>query len=482
MTQSPQPAPATTASTAGSPPETIDASCRWPLLALYYGAGWWLLISAIAYLVASMSFHAPGMFAERAWLSYGRVAPLADHLLIYGFCIPAGWAAVLWMLARLGKSPLAHGAAVMIGAKLWNVGLLIGSIGILTGGGSGFEKAEFPRYAAWPLLVGALLIGVSGFNTLRARAVREMHPVQWFGGLSVLWFPWIYLTAIMFLQVWPVRGMAQGAVHWWFLAQCQVVLLGLFGAGSLFYFMPALRKQPLASRQLALFALVTLIFCGGWTGVPLAAPVPAWMSTISQIMCVCLAMPVLAVILNLWQLRSGPIAPEGRFFRFGLRSLVLWTFLLVVLNGTGLWGRTAFTLVDPALNQLFLQGFSVMLSLGAAYIILPRVAGRTLPFPVLARTHFWLAAVGLLLVVLPFFVGGVKQGGGLVNAAVPFNDVAHGILMPIRMASMGQLLLILGHGLLVVNVVALMLRLLMAHVRSFDNAPVVLVKAVEGRA
>ena len=463
----------------GLSPGGIDASCRWPLLGLYYGAAFWLLVSAVTFLLASMSFHAPAMFADCAWFSYGRMAPLANDLLIYGFCIPAGWAAVLWMLARLGKTSLIHGSLVMIGTKVWNIGLLIGAIGILTGGGTGFEHLEFPLYAAWPLLAGAVLIGIAGFNTLRARSESEMHPVQWFAGLSVLWFPWIYLTAVMFLQVWPVRGMAQGAVHWWFLAQLQIVFLGLMGVAALFYFLPTLKQQPLASRQVALFALVTLILCGGWTGVPMTAPVPAWMSVLSQLMCVSLAMPVLAVILSLWPLRSGKTAAEGRFFRFGIRSFILWTLVVVLMNGTGLWERAAFTLVQPALSQLFLQGFSVMVSLGVAYYILPRIAAAALPFPRLARAHFWLASVGILLVVLPFLVGGFKQGGGLADPAVPFMDVATGTLMPIRVASLGQLLLILGHGLLLLNVVAIMVRILWAQLKSFNNAPVGLVNEVK---
>ena len=54
--------------------------------------------------------------------------------------------------------------------------------------------------------------------------------------------------------------------------------------------------------------------------------------------------------------------------------------------------------------------------------------------------------------------------------------------MPIRVASMGQLLLIVGHGLLLLNVVAIMARLLRIRLKSFDNAPVGMVEATEGGA
>lgn len=458
-----------------------DASCRWPLLGLYYGAAFWLVLSALAYLLASLSFHAPGLFADCAWLSYGRMAPVADNLLIYGFCIPAGWATMLWALARLGRTLLAQGALVMVATKIWNLGLLAGAIGILAGDASGFRLMEFPLYAAWMLLLSAILMGVSGLNTLRNRAERQLHPVQSFAGLSVLWFPWIYITAVALLQLWPVRGMAQGAVHWWFLAELQLVLLGLFGLASLFYFLPVFKRQPLGSRQLALFALYTLIFFGGWTGVPMSAPGPAWMAALSRIALIFLVLPVLAAILNVWPLQSAKGVVELRYFRFGFRAVLVWTALVVVTHATGLWRTTAFTLFQPGMFQLYVQGFSVMISLGAAYWILPRIAGISFRFPSLVKVHFALAVTGLLLVVIPLLVGGLLQGAALTDARVAFTDVALGSLMPIRVASMGQLLLILGHLLLGVNVVSMMMRLARAQLTQFNNEPIRLAGAMEGR-
>ncbi len=482
MSSSSQPVPTTAESEARVPAAMTDASCRWPLLGLYSGAAFWLALSALAYLLASMSFHAPGMFAECAGLSYGRMAPVADNLLVYGFCIPAGWAAMLWSLARLGRTELAQGAMVMVATKIWNLGVLVGGIGILAGDASGYRLLEFPLYAAWMLVLGAILVGISGLNTLLNRTERTLHPVQGIAGLSVLWFPWIYITAAALVQLWPVRGMAQGVVHWWFLAELQIVLLGLFGVASLFYFLPVFKQQPLGSRQLAWFALFTLIFVGGWMGVPMSAPVPAWMAALSRVASIFLVLPTLAVALNVLPLQSAKGVVEFRFVRFGFRVLLVWTALVLITNGSGLWRMTAFTLFQPGLFQLFAQGFSVMISLGAAYWILPRISGIPLRFPVLIKAHFALVVTGLLLWVIPFLVGGLQQGRGLTDARIAFADVALGALMPIRVASTGQMLLILGHLLLGINVAALMIRLARTRLKAFDNEPVRLAGATEGGA
>ena len=83
----------------------IDASCRVPLLALFSGAALWLLISAVATLIASMSFHKPDMFSDCMFMNYGRILPFAKAAFLYGFCLPAGYGLALWLAARLG--PLA---------------------------------------------------------------------------------------------------------------------------------------------------------------------------------------------------------------------------------------------------------------------------------------------------------------------------------------------------------------------------------------
>jgi cytochrome c oxidase cbb3-type subunit 1 len=444
-----------------------------------------LVLSALAALVASMSFHAPALFADSAWLSYGRMAPVANHLLLYGFCLPAGWAAALWILARLGQCPLAHTGLVNIGSRLWHLGVLVGIVGIWRGDSSGFEHFEFPLYAGWLLLVGSMLVGVAGWSTLRQRTVPELHPAQWFAGLGVLWFPWVYVTAMGLLQVWPVRGMAQGAVHWWALAQLHVVLLGLLGIATWFHLVPALQRQPLPSRHLALFALVTLIFCGGWTGVPLSAPAPAWMPALSRVLSLFLVLPLLAVLLNLRSQRSSGGAVRevaSGFLRLGLVAWGLWTVLVVLAHGTAMGERLAFTLAQLALFQLLVQGVAAMTLLGAAYYILPRITGAPLPFPVLARIQFWLVAAGVLLVVVPLLVGGFQQGARLADAKLPFVEVAAGTLMPIRMASLGQLLLVGGHLALGVNLLALVLGLMRAQLKAIVDQPGSLSSPAEGRA
>src|SRR5262245_18907442 len=107
---------------------------------------------------------------------------------------------------------------IAIGAKLWNLGVTVGLIGILMGDSTGFENLEMPRYAAVMLFLAFVLIGIYTALTLHFRTERPLQPPQWFLLVALLWFPWIYSTAHLLLTFYPVRGMTQAVVSWWFSA------------------------------------------------------------------------------------------------------------------------------------------------------------------------------------------------------------------------------------------------------------------------
>src|SRR5215475_9944299 len=120
----------------------VDASCRVPLLALFGGAALWLVLGLVLELIASLTFHKPDMFACCQYLTYGRVLPAANDLIVYGFCIPAALGVVLWIFARLSETELVLPMVPIAAANLWHLGVLVGLIGILSGDSTGFPWLE----------------------------------------------------------------------------------------------------------------------------------------------------------------------------------------------------------------------------------------------------------------------------------------------------------------------------------------------------
>src|SRR6185503_19436405 len=74
----------------------IDRSCRVPLVVLWGSAAVWLALGTLFSFLASLKFHAPGMFADLAALSYGRLYPAATNAYWFGFAVPAVLGLMLW--------------------------------------------------------------------------------------------------------------------------------------------------------------------------------------------------------------------------------------------------------------------------------------------------------------------------------------------------------------------------------------------------
>jgi len=444
-------------------PGAIEASCRLPLVVLFLGAAVWLLVGSMLGLIASIKFHTPAFLADLAWLTYGRVRPASVNSMLYGFCVPAGLGVALWMLARLGRAILTAPWLVVVGAVCWNLGVAAGLAGILAGASTGFENLEMPAYAASLVLLGYLMMAVWGALTFHQRRERQLYVSQWFLLAALFWFPWIHSTANLLLQVFPVRGMAQAVIAWWYSHNLTMLWFGLVGLAIVFHLLPKLTDRELRSRQLALLIFWMLILFGSWGGIPASAPVPAWLPVLSALAKLAGIITLTAVVVNLAPVLKGPWAnlpnqPSLRFISFGLGAFVLVGLTEVVTAFSFANRFTLFTWFTPAIGMLNSYGFFAMVIFGAVYYFAPQLVGLEFPSPRLVRAHFWIAASGLLLLVVPLAMGGIVQGYRLQHAVVPFADIARGTLPFLRVSTTGDLLLALGHLLFLVNLGGLVCR------------------------
>lgn len=451
-------------------PARIDASSRLPLFALFGGAAVWLALSSVFGLISSLTFHKPSMFADCALLTYGRAYPAWSHLLVYGFCVPAGLGVGLWLLARLGRVALVNGWLIAVGAKLWNLGVLVGLVAILNGQTSGFEWLEMPRYASVILFLAFLLIAICAFTNYSRRSEETLYPSQWFVLAALFWFPWILSTAVLLLQFFPVRGMAQAAIAWWYAGNLLNVWLTLMGLAATFYILPKATNRPLQSYHLALFVLWTVMLLGTWTGIPGSAALPAWMPTLSAVAAVTMLVPALAVlVIMLSTTRGAKVECRGGslcFTKLGVSAFVLSTVLFGLTACPQISRVTDYTWFAAGNNALRLYGFFAMTIFGAVYHILPRIVAPELVCQKRVRAHFWLSVIGTLLLALPLIAGGISQGLKLVNPSIAFLDVAKAGLMPFRMATLGETLLLVGNFLFLFNI----LFVIVSHYRALGKA------------
>lgn len=455
----------------------IDASCRVPLLALLGGAALWLVIGLALSLVASLSFHMSDAFGDCPWITYGRVQPAANDAIVFGFAIPAALGVILWIFARLSESELLLPLVPIVAANIWHLGVLIGVAAILIGDSTGFAWLEFPRGGSVLLFAAFLLMAISAVATFGARRERALQPPHWFLLAAIFWFPWIYSTANLFLVAWPVRGVTQAVIDWWFSNNLIFVWFALTGLGIAFYLLPKIAGRPLQGGYFALFAFWTFILFATWCGIPQGAPVPAWFPAASTFASVLLVIPLIAIALvfvknvsgGRVQCKGGPYC----YAKFGTVAFLL-SFLMVMSLGCPHFGRTmGFTWYVPAQTYLQIFGFFAIVVCGAIYELLPRVMGFELPFPKFVRFQHWLFMAGLALLVLPLAIGGILQGWHL-RSDMPFADIRQGTLTWLRISTSGLLLLLLGSLLFAANIFAMTIRWKLGLLKAFSaavNAP-----------
>jgi cytochrome c oxidase cbb3-type subunit 1 len=435
----------------------LEASLRVPLLAWLGGAALWLLLGLALGIAAMLSFHKPDMFADVSFLTYGRAQAAANDLVLYGFVIPSALVVMLWIFARLSQAPLALPLVSIVAANLWHLGVLVGTAGILIGESTGHPWLEYPRAAAVLLFAAFMLVAVSATATMGFRLNREMYPSHWFLFAALLWFAWAYSTANLFLASGhPPRGVVQAIIGWWFANNLLFVFLALLGVGIAFYFLPKIAGRPLASSGYVLFAFLTLVFFGTWAGIPQGAPVPAWLPAISAFAAMLSLIPIIAVAVITWRtLRGAKVPCMGGpfcFIKFGVVSFVVSGVLYISGFCPRYTGVLEFTWFNVGVTQWQLLGFAGMILTGAIYEILPRVMGRGVPFPKLAKLNFFLFLGGVLLFVVPLLIGGYLQGVKLNDPAVPFAESSAVALKFIRVSTTGQLFLLAGAACLLLNI------------------------------
>src|SRR6266478_5462608 len=164
----------------------IDASTRVPVLMFYASAMDWL--------------------SDVSFLTWGRLRPVHMNVMVYGWASMVAMGTAIWLMARLCRTTLRHPLIIVTGIWFWNIGVVIGVIGILMGYSTGYDWLEFPPYAALVLFVAYALIISWAVLMFRFRRGDQIYVTQWYLLGAFLWFPWLYAAAQAMLFVVPVQG------------------------------------------------------------------------------------------------------------------------------------------------------------------------------------------------------------------------------------------------------------------------------------
>lgn len=426
-----------------------DASSRGPVLFAFSCAIIWLLIGSTFGDVASFKLHLPDWLTGEGWLTFGRIRPAHLNAMIYGWASLAMMGVSLWIIPRLVHTELSRPRLAQLGIVLWNVGLIVGILGILAGRSDGLEWLEMERYVAAPwLVVGGGLVGLSLLATLARREVDHLYVSVWYIMAAYLWFPVIYIVGN-----WPTwTGVESAATNWFYAHNVLGLWLTAISLGAVYYFIPKVLGRPINSYHLSLLGFWALAFFYALVGMHhlIDGPVPEWMITTSIVASVLMLIPVLAVAVN------HHLTVLGRFgaLRYSptLRFVVIGAIAYTAVSLQGMFTAfrdvnriTHFTHWTIAHAHVGVYSFVTFVQFGSIYYILPRLVGHEWPSARLIRWHFWLVLTGIALYVIALTLVGVLQGLALVDPTVPFQRSVEVTLPGLVARSIAGLILTAGH-------------------------------------
>src|SRR5947207_2948714 len=430
----------------------IDASTRVPVLMFYASAMVWLLIGTLLAGFVSFKLHSPDWLSDVSYLTWGRLRPVHMNVMVYGWASMSAMGTAIWLMARLCRTTLRHPLLVVTGIWFWNIGVLVGVIGILMGYSTGYQWLEFPPSAAVVLFVAYALIISWAVLMFRFLLGDQIYITQWYLLAAFLWFPWLYAAAQAMLFVVPVQGVMQAAVGWWYANNLLFLWLGAIALGTAYYMIPKVIGRPVYSYHLATIGFWTYALFSSWTGMQrlVDGPFPAWMITASIAATILTIIPVATVGLNHHMTMQGyfPVmrySPTLRFTVFGAMSYTVFSVVGILISLRSTARYLHFTEASIAYSHMGLYAFFTMVMFGSMYYIVPRLVGREWRYASLIKLHFWSSAYGIGLMVLMLLVGGLAQGTSLHDPSLAFSESTQAILPYLRGRTVAALLLTVSH-------------------------------------
>src|SRR4051812_6697204 len=325
---SPTPASAAPSCAVRPPTALIDASTRWPVLLMAGASVKWLVIALAAGVLSFLKMHATGFLARIPPFTYGRLVAPQDAVFIYGFASQAAMAIALWLICRLGGAPLVGRATVVIAMLFWNLGVLVGALGILAGDLSPFTHFQFPHNAMPILFLSYCLYGICAFLTFAARRECTMYPSLWFVLAGLIFFPWVFASASMTLWTSNLRGAILPVIAAWAANNIVTVWLSSIALASIYYFIPKISGKALYSHGLAVFAFWLHILFGQATGMHANAAFPSWIVGLSELCTILMILPAMANAMNWYHTlgRAGKSSDDVAF------SFIWWAAALYVIG------------------------------------------------------------------------------------------------------------------------------------------------------
>ncbi len=386
------------------------------------GAGFLVLGGALA-LLALLSIR----FADLFPITYGRLEPMANLTLMFGFVVVSLVGGIYYVLPRLTGTRL--WSADLAGSGLLGISglVVLGLLVIGFGFGSGRQPLGLPWWFHIPMLLLLTLPLIITVGTINRREEKRSFVTLWFVMGGVVWLPLLYLA--YFVGDLPSLGAVAVEYSNVFLSAGFVTMF-VFTVGTGLFYYTVVRELDvsLASRQLALVGFWSLGFAAAWWGAAqlIFGPAPAWVAGVAAALGLAFPIGTLANAANVsltlegsWgDLSEKPGVTAGIY---GLYLAVAVATLAALAGFRSIASVTSLTAFWEAIEYAAIAGPGALLVAGVSFSALPRLIGREISSLKRARSFSRLTVIGSIGTLLFMSAAGILSGyswiGGSNTAA-----------------------------------------------------------------
>ena len=411
----------------------IDRSLRHPVMFFFTSGAAWLAVSLVLGIIASIKTHNPAFLGECSFIQYGRAFPAHINALVYGWGAQAAFGVMIWLMARLSRQPSKNAGTLLVAGHVWNLAIILGTGGILAGHGTGKHWMEFPTFV-WPVLLASYAaIAIWVMISFRVRRDNHTYISQWYILGACVWFPWIYLTANLYVNVFDVHPLMAAAINGWFRQAMVLLFFVPVGIASAYYITAKITARAVYNYSYAVGGFWALAVIAPWAGmhVVMGTPIPLFLQYTGAAATMLASVPLIFSGVHILKTISGHSeltadSPSLRFTVAGMFGLLALAVLGVILAHPAAIRYSQFSLAGYGYEILALYGFFSMCMFGAIYFIVPRVTRREWLSRRLIRTHFWFSVYGVCFVLLfCTLLGSFQQGAAQENFNQPWKQAVN---------------------------------------------------------
>ncbi|MEL6108988.1 MAG: cbb3-type cytochrome c oxidase subunit I, partial [Planctomycetota bacterium] len=394
--------------------------CRLFALATLF---WGVVAAAAGMFVLCLRLY-PTLFPGVHEVSYGRLQPLYPNLAIFGFAANAVFTLVYYSAQRLCRTAMWSSALSYLHFLSWQ-GIAFAMLWTL---GHGVRQPRELAESEWPidLSIAVVWIVFFAFNLLMTIASRREPRVYislWFYLASTVTVGFVHILGNVVTpgEGWTSTAMLSGVpdamVQSWYRQNFSGFLLVFPMLGAMYHFLPKISGQPIYSYRFAVIQFWALVLLYGWTALrPLHySPIPDLAGSLAVVSGLILWMPQWGGVLNGWFSFRGvwkriASEPSLAFLFVGVICFALLTLQETLSNLRSIAAVTQFTDWTAAQREVLVYGFNGMMAMGVIYWMMPRILNSEVRSKGIAKVHFVLALLSLVLIAAPLYVASVLQG------------------------------------------------------------------------